>query len=767
MAEAHQGVAFSFHVTEDEGLHINVSFEAFKAVFLSGLRSYRKFFIRLINQILNGVYPSHPLRGVALVALITALRRYKHIDLSFGMVKCIQDHIPKQWVAENNADIIASFGFATGVWFTTVLVRKYSLQALYSYHGWMYEARSSMTLKTKIWSMLLKAAVGNNPRLFSNQNSLPSLPVPSLKDTITRYLRTVRPLLDDDAYTAIEKKATSFLNGDGKRLQRYLTFKSFLASNYVTDWWEEYVYLRGRSPIMVNSNYYIVDSVFQATTTVQAARAATCIVAAFQYRKSLDQEYLKPMIAMDMIPLCSHQHERQFNTTRVPGEIGDSLVHYSDSKHVAVYSNGKWFKLYTYFNSKPLNAKELQHQIQKIIDDDSETTDCERHLGALTAGERQPWAHIRNKQFNKGVNKSSLYAIEKAAFCVILDEEEYKHSKNEDGELDRLGRAMLHGKGYDRWFDKSFTLIFTKNGRVGLNAEHSWADAPVNGHMWEHILAAELKMGYEADGNTHGSLRMDEEDLPDPTRLKWDFNKKIKEAVADSLKVATDLLNDVDLHINVHDSFGKGLVKKCRVSPDSFIQMALQLAYYRDIGRFHLTYEASMTRLFKEGRTETVRACTIESSEWVKSMMDPEATKANRLNLFHKACEYHVSQYRNAMTGKGVDRHIFCLYVVSKYLELDIPFLKEVLSEPWRLSTSQTPASQTNLIDFTKHPEYISAGGGFGPVSEDGYGVSYIVYENMIFFHVSSKKSSENTDSVRFCNGISKAMQDLKEMFDA
>lgn len=48
MAEAHQGVAFSFHVTEDEGLHVNVSFEAFKAVFYSGLRSWRRFLIRLL-----------------------------------------------------------------------------------------------------------------------------------------------------------------------------------------------------------------------------------------------------------------------------------------------------------------------------------------------------------------------------------------------------------------------------------------------------------------------------------------------------------------------------------------------------------------------------------------------------------------------------------------------------------------------------------------------------------------------------------------------
>lgn len=60
-----------------------------------------------------------------------------------------------------------------------------------------------------------------------------------------------------------------------------------------------------------------------------------------------------------------------------------------------------------------------------------------------------------------------------------------------------------------------------------------------------------------------------------------------------------------------------------------------------------------------------------------------------RLRLFKKACDYHQQQYRDAMTGKGVDRHLFCLYVVSRYLEADTPFLKEILSEPWRLSTSQ------------------------------------------------------------------------------
>lgn len=99
--------------------------------------------------------------------------------------------------------------------------------------------------------------------------------------------------------------------------------------------------------------------------------------------------------------------------------------------------------------------------------------------------------------------------------------------------------------------------------------------------------------------------------------------------------MATKLLNDVDLHIYVHNAFGKGAAKEHRVSPDAFVQMALQLAYYRDIGRHHLTYESSMTRLYREGRTETVRSCTIESCEWVKSMYNKNATVSEKLNVFH------------------------------------------------------------------------------------------------------------------------------------
>ncbi|KAG9489729.1 hypothetical protein GDO78_005591 [Eleutherodactylus coqui] len=172
-----------------------------------------------------------------------------------------------------------------------------------------------------------------------------------------------------------------------------------------------------------------------------------------------------------------------------------------------------------------------------------------------------------------------------------------------------------------------------------------------------------------------------------------------------------------------------------------------------------------MTRLFREGRTETVRSCTTQSCDFVKAMEDPNQTKENRLALYRAAAERHQLMYRLAMTGKGIDRHLFCLYLVSKYLGTESPFLQQVLSEPWRLSTSQTPQQQLKLFDLEEFPEHISAGGGFGPVADDGYGVSYIFAgENVITLHISSKFSSPETNSHRFGQRICQSMCDLAEL---
>ena len=97
-------------------------------------------------------------------------------------------------------------------------------------------------------------------------------------------------------------------------------------------------------------------------------------------------------------------------------------------------------------------------------------------------------------------------------------------------------------------------------------------------------------------------------------------------------------------------------------------------------------------------------------------------------------------------------------------------FLAEALSVPWRLSTSQQPQKQTDLRKgLPKHlsDAFLSPGGGFGPVADDGYGVSYMVAGNSdVFFHISSKKSAENSDSTRFSRHLKESLRDLKTLFE-
>lgn len=115
-----------------------------------------------------------------------------------------------------------------------------------------------------------------------------------------------------------------------------------------------------------------------------------------------------------------------------------------------------------------------------------------------------------------------------------------------------------------------------------------------------------------------------------------------------------------------HNLWGKGEIKKSKISPDAFVQAALQLAFYKDQGRFVQTYEASMTRLYLNGRTETVRSCTPQMVDFVKAMNDPNCTNAQRIEKLNKMEVNHTNLYKDAMNGKGIDRHLFALYVVCK-----------------------------------------------------------------------------------------------------
>ncbi|XP_039220857.1 carnitine O-palmitoyltransferase 1, brain isoform isoform X1 [Crotalus tigris] len=765
MAEAHQAVAFQFTVSP-EGIDLQLSHAAIKEIYLSGLRSWKKKFNQIRNGFVTGVYPASPSSWLFMVTAIL-VTQFSRLDPSMGMIDKIKEHLPvSNYLSDQGLNVLSVLAFSTGLWLALIMTMRSILKMLLCYHGWMYEEHGRISITTKIWLALVKIFSGRKPMLYSYQASLPRLPVPAIKDTMRRYLESIRPLTTDAEFHRMTGLVRDFERTLGPHLQWYLTLKSWWAPNSVSDWWEEYVYLRGRSPLMVNSNYYGMDFLYVTPTPIQAARAGNLVYAMLQYRRKLIREEIKPsMLPNSFIPLCSAQWQRLFNSTRLPGMGQDKIQHLQDSDHIAVYHAGRLFRVSLYYKGRLLEPCELQAQFEAILCDPTPPLPGEEKLPSMTAGERDSWARARHTYFQSGINKQSLNIIEKAAFFLTLDTSEQGLLGPNPGQaLDIYAKSLLHGHCCDRWFDKSFNLIVYRNGKAGINAEHSWADAPIVGHLWEYTLATDsFQLGYDDDGNCKGKM---DPNVPPPQKLEWEISPECQEVILRSFILAHALASDVDFHVFTFKDFGKGHIKKCRTSPDAFIQLALQLAHFRDMNKFCLTYEASMTRLFREGRTETVRSCTIESCNFVKAVMDPHQTDNSRLRLFRVAAEKHQNLYREAMIGSGIDRHLFCLYVVSKYLGLDSPFLREVLSEPWRLSTSQTPIQQIELFDLQNNPDYVSCGGGFGPVDDNGYGVSYIIVgEDLINFHVSCKFSGQGTDAHRFGFNIRKAMNDILILF--
>uniref|UniRef100_A0A5F9CQA7 carnitine O-palmitoyltransferase n=1 Tax=Oryctolagus cuniculus TaxID=9986 RepID=A0A5F9CQA7_RABIT len=666
MAEAHQAVAFQFTVTPD-GIDLRLSHEALKQICLSGLHSWKKKFIRFKNGIITGVFPASPSSWLIVVVGVMS-SMYGKMDPSLGIIARISRTLDSTGrMSSQTKTAVSGVLFGTGLWVALIITMRCSLKVLLSYHGWMFAEHGKMGRATRIWMGMVKIFSGRKPMLYSFQTCLPRLPVPAVKDTVHRYLESVRPLMKEGDFERMTALAQDFAVSLGPKLQWYLKLKSWWATNYVSDWWEEYVYLRGRGPLMVNSNYYAMDLLYVIPTHIQAARAGNAIHAILLYRRKVDREEITPIRLLgSTVPLCSAQWERLFNTCRIPGEETDTLQHIQDSRHIVVYHRGRYFKVWLYHDGRLLRPREMEQQMQRILDDPSEPQAGEEKLAALTAADRVPWARCRKAYFGRGKNKQSLDAIERAAFFVTLDDTEQGYRKEDpETSMDSYAKSLLHGRCFDRWFDKSFTFVVFKNGKMGINAEHSWADAPIVGHLWEYVMATDcFQLGYAEDGHCKGDTNPG---IAYPTRLQWDIPEE-------------------------------------------------------DMGKFCLTYEASMTRLFREGRTETVRSCTTESCNFVLAMADPTQTVEQRLRLFRLASEKHQHLYRLAMTGAGIDRHLFCLYVVSKYLAVESPFLKEVLAEPWRLSTSQTPQQQVELFDFDKNPDHLSSGGGFGPVSAAGVG---------------------------------------------
>jgi len=162
------------------------------------------------------------------------------------------------------------------------------------------------------------------------------------------------------------------------------------------------------------------------------------------------------------------QYKNLFNTTRIP-ELGKDRIFYDPSaKHLVVLRKGHFYAFDVLdANDSIRSPKEIAACLKAILEDDRPPN---RHpVGILTSSERDQWARARSHLVETG-NREILQKIDSAVFIMILDDETIGTDYN------KLIRTYLHADGTNRWFDKSFSLIVSKDGYGGINFEHSWGD---------------------------------------------------------------------------------------------------------------------------------------------------------------------------------------------------------------------------------------------------------------------------------------------------
>ncbi|KAF9560486.1 carnitine acetyltransferase [Agrocybe pediades] len=637
------------------------------------------------------------------------------------------------------------------------------------------------------------------------------LPVPPLRQTLDRYLTSLEPFLHEDeakggmpfkrAYALREKWATDFENGIGKTLQeRLVALDKVSPYNWLDDnFWINKAYLEWRAPLLVNSNWWLAfgddplvpksalsgetNNNRAGTTFWQLRRAAWLVHRVLKFKDNIAQT--NPAENTTSGAWMMESTSKMFNMARIPEPLCDTLSEKSDTssqygRSILVMVHNWCYLVKVY--SPPLHGAktpslvppgEIEAQLRAVmLDVEGRLANGEKALpiGALSADDRDRWAenlrHLvslspQNQRCHQAMLQSVMgLSLEHTTYTIPLassSDPRRSHMRNPaqlslDSHLHAI-RGTTQNLS-NRFYDKPFTLIVDPSTRAGATGEHSPVDALVPS------IVAEYGLTEGVDTEAFG-LRSHTQDVDEPgwQRLDWIADEKIKKECKGAIERANAIVENSDDSVLWFDKYGTDWIKNygCyKLSPDAFIQMAMQLAWYQQQGEFTATYETVLTRMFKRGRTETLRTFSRESRLWVLSMVDPRATDAERFKLLCDAISSHSRRTREAMSGRGFDRHLLGLRLLLRPLNAESAALFEdelfEHSAQWKLSTSGLSAG------------LLFKGTGFGSTYENGYGINYLAAPFMVKFGIESKFSCPTTSTQGFKDAITSAMLQMQNL---
>ncbi|XP_070500626.1 peroxisomal carnitine O-octanoyltransferase-like [Chironomus tepperi] len=594
------------------------------------------------------------------------------------------------------------------------------------------------------------------PSTFHFDEDLDNLPLPSLDDTLERYYKSLIPFASDESELKnTERIISEFKNGDGKKLHEMLKEKASKEKNWVENYWEDYAYLTTRVPLApycVMSQPLLTSYTGINTTRGNLLRNFSRIVHyTLEFWDLIRHEKLRPGTSADgKMHFSSNQFKRIFNTSRNPGDPKDEISCYFKLKsegscptHIVVIGSGRIFYFDVIYDDKLMSPQELHHTLSIIY---GKINDEKNNIGIpiLTCDDRTAWS--KNRQYLMELSKENQHyfkIIESSIIALSFDD-------LEPSDISELSQKSIDGDIQSRWHDKSSTLVAFRNGRFGFVGEHSCYDGALS---FSPYILMNLMDNPEPDWNEELKLKV----IPKEIKFKVDDKIKIEIDRLEKWKAAVE--NVLTVHFGQFEGYGKNAMKDQKIHPDCFVQMALQLTYYKLHAKLPSTYETATMRQYYHGRTETVRSCSIEVMEWIDKWFDGKSTTAEKAKYFRRAANSQHKLMNDAKQGKGVDRHLFALSCLAIENQMSTP---ELYNDPLFLKSG----GGGNFVLSTSTLGYFINIGFVAPMLKDGYGTFYTMLENRIWIIVTAYKESDVTSGKKFYDAFESSMTEIMDLLN-
>ncbi|TKA74882.1 hypothetical protein B0A55_05033 [Friedmanniomyces simplex] len=517
---------------------------------------------------------------------------------------------------------------------------------------------------------------------FAAQDKLPKLPIPDLEATCKKYMAALDPLQTAREHADTERAVHEFLRSEGPELQEKLKQYATGQSSYIEQFWYD-SYLNFDNPVVLNLNpFFLLEDDPTPARNNQVTRAASLVVSALSFVRAVRKEELPPDTIRGQ-PLDMYQYSRMFGTARIPTDNGCQIGQDSNAKHIVVLCRGQfyWFDVIDDNHDLVMTEKDVTLNLQVIVDDAMQTPVHEAAkgaLGVLSTENRKIWSGLRDLMSkDEGSNNSDcLNIVDSALFILCLDWSEPQSGADLCMNMlcgtSEIERGVQIGTCTNRWYDK-LQIIVCKNGSAGINFEHTGVDGhtvlrfasdvytdtilrfarSINGQapsLWASTSPDPSKRDPASFGDVSTT----------PHKLEWDMVPELSTALRFAETRLADLIQQNEFQTLEFMQYGKNFITSMGFSPDAFVQMAFQAAYYGMYGRLESCYEPAMTKSYFHGRTEAIRPVTPESVEFVRTFW-AENPPARKIETLRKACERHTAITKECAKAQGLDRHLYAL----------------------------------------------------------------------------------------------------------